>query len=378
MTTPHAHAPVDTIIHAATLHDHGTSTPNAWVAFSGGCVSHTGTGDSWREHAHPATRIHDAAGAHLTPGFIDMHVHGGAGHNFDDGAHTIPAVRDLHRRHGTTRLIVSLVTNPIDDIAARCRDIAAYAAGDPSVLGIHLEGPFLNPSHKGAHSEALLRPATESALRDLLTAAAGSLRQVTLAPELTGGKAAIGTLRAAGVAVAVGHTNATFEQAQAAFAEGAGILTHAFNGMNGIHHRAPGPVMAALGDDRVVLEVIADGVHVRPELIALLFAQAPGRVTLVTDAMAAAGVGDGEYQLGELAVRVDDGVARLVAGGSIAGSTLTLDEALRVTVAAGFHWWMPCKRSPKRPREPWGWLGVSVTSMRGSRPTRCCWTMRCG
>ena len=133
----------------------------------------------------------------------------------------------------------------------------------------------------------------------------------------------------------MGHTDADADVSQAAFDAGATIVTHAFNAMPGLHHRAPGPVGAAVSDPRVVLEVIADGVHVDPRIIRMLFASAPGRIALVTDAMAAAGDGDGRYGLGDLVVEVTDGVARLEGGGAIAGSTLTQDEALRRVVAAG-------------------------------------------
>ena len=160
----------------------------------------------------------------------------------------------------------------------------------------------------------------------------GTLRQVTLAPELPGGMDAIHALSAAGVAVAVGHTAADYDQALAAFDAGASILTHAFNAMPGLHHRAPGPVAAATRSPGVTLEIVNDGVHVHPEVVRMAFAAAPGRVALITDAMAAAGSADGDYRLGGLDVEVREGVARLAAGGSIAGSTLTLDDALRRAV----------------------------------------------
>jgi len=158
--------------------------------------------------------------------------------------------------------------------------------------------------------------------------------QVTLAPELPGGHDAIAQFAAADVVVAVGHTDADVEATRRAFDAGATLLTHAFNAMPGLHHRAPGPVGAATGDPRVTLEVIADGVHLHPDVIRMLFAAAPGRIALVTDAMAAAGAADGTYLLGSLSVTVDAGVARL-ADGTIAGSTLTQDAALRTAVAAG-------------------------------------------
>jgi N-acetylglucosamine-6-phosphate deacetylase len=200
------------------------------------------------------------------------------------------------------------------------------------VLGAHLEGPFLDDEFRGAHDPGLLRDADEASVELLLEAAAGTLRQITIAPEHDGALEAIARFVAADVRVAVGHTGADFETALAAFDAGASILTHAFNGMRGIHHRAPGPVTAAMHADHVTLEDINAGVHVHPDVVKLAFAGAPGRVALVTDAMAATGSADGVYVLGSLEVVVTDGVARLREGGSIAGSTLTQDDALRRAV----------------------------------------------
>ncbi|MFT3798281.1 N-acetylglucosamine-6-phosphate deacetylase [Microbacterium sp.] len=321
-----------TVIHSVRLVDDGLVTDDAWVALDGGVVSAVGTGQGWRAHAG---EVIAGGGAYLTPGFIDIHGHGGGGASFDEGAAAIATARAVHRAHGTTRAVVSLVTAPIDDLAARVAVVADLAARDATILGSHLEGPFLDPAHKGAHTESLLRPADAAAVERLLAAGRGTIRQVTLAPELPGGMDATRRFVAAGVAVAVGHTGATAEQARAAFDAGATLLTHAFNAMPGIHHRAPGPVVAAMRDRRVTLELVADGVHVHPDVIALTFAQAPGRVALVTDAMAAAGAADGHYELGALSVTVTHGTARLDANGAIAGSTLTQDAALRLVVAGG-------------------------------------------
>ena len=179
----------------------------------------------------------------------------------------------------------------------------------------------------------------------LLEASGGMLRQITIAPEHHGASEAIARFVDAGVAVAVGHTGADFETTLAAFGAGASILTHAFNGMRGIHHRAPGPVVAAMHADHVTLEIINDGVHVHPDVVRLAFAGAHGRVALVTDAMAAAGAADGSYLLGSLRVVVEGGVARLLEGGSIAGSTLTQDAALRRAVVDVRH---PARRGGRR------------------------------
>lgn len=322
-----------TVIHSARLVDDGEVTDDAWVAFADGVVLRAGTGDEWR--ALPAGDAIDAAGAYLTPGFVDIHGHGGGGGTYDHGLDAIAAARAVHLARGTTRAVLSLVTASIDDLAAQVGMIADLSERDATILGTHLEGPFLDPGHKGAHTESLLRAPDEAAVARLVEAGRGTVRQVTLAPELPGGLAATAQFVAAGVAVAVGHTNATEAEASAAFDAGATLLTHAFNAMPGIHHRAPGPVVAAMRDERVTLELIADGIHVHPDVIALAFAGAPGRIALITDAMGAAGEPDGAYELGGLAVTVTDGVARLDEGGAIAGSTLTQDAALRLVVAGG-------------------------------------------
>lgn len=324
---------MSTVIHSVRLVDGGGVTENAWVAFDNGLVSATGTGDTWESLR--ADDVTDGAGQWLTPGFIDIHVHGAGGASFDDGLDAVQIARAVHRSHGTTRSVLSLVTASVDDLAAHVAAIADLAEADPTILGSHLEGPFLDPGHKGAHTGSLLRTPDAASVARLIDAGRGSIRQVTLAPEREHGLAAVAQFVAAGVTVAVGHTNADEAQAQAAFDAGATLLTHAFNAMNGIHHRAPGPVIAAIRDHRVTLELIADGVHVHPDVIDLAFREAPGRIALITDAMAAAGASDGAYELGGLAVTVTDGTARLDSNGAIAGSTLTQDKALRLVVGHG-------------------------------------------
>lgn len=272
--------------------------------------------------------IIDADGAPVTPGYIDIHHHGGAGFAYDDGADAARAAMAAHRKHGTTRFVLSLVTASVSDLVARIQALVPVVHSSPAVLGIHAEGPFLHPAHKGAHPEHLLRDPDPAVVGSVVEAAQGTLIQMTLAPERTGGPETTALLRNNGVKVAIGHTSANFAQTQVAIDAGATILTHAFNGMNGIHHREPGPVVAALRDSRVWLEVINDGVHVHPAVVRSLFEEAPDRVILVTDAMSATCNPDGEYILGELDVTVKDGIARLKEGGALAGSTLTMDRAV--------------------------------------------------
>ncbi len=325
-----------TLLHSALLTDERGETPDGWVLFEGDAIAAVGAGVTT---APGATERVDLAGARLVPGFVDIHGHGGGGHSYDDGGEELAAALATHRAHGTTRSVVSLVANPLAVLRASLTGIAALADADPLVLGAHLEGPFLARERRGAHNADYLREPDPIAVDELLGAAAGTLRQITIAPELPGADEAIDRLVAAGVRVAVGHTEADFETAARAFDRGASILTHAFNAMNGIHHRHPGPVIAALADERVTLEVILDGHHVHESVVALALDEAPGRVALITDSMAAAGSDDGDYRLGSLNVTVRDGLAMLSGTDTIAGSTLTLDAALRRAVdVVGLPW----------------------------------------
>jgi len=318
------------LLHSAHRIDERGEVPDAWVLFDGTTIAASGLGVASAPHADESM---DLGGARLVPGFIDLHGHGGGGHAYDDGGAELAAALAAHRVHGTTRSVVSLVANPLGELRERLSEIAARTATDPLVLGAHLEGPYLAPDQRGAHNVDFLREPDPESVESLLDAAAGTLRQVTIAPELPGALEAIAEFAAAGVTVAIGHTQATFEQARDAFDAGARMLTHAFNAMPGIHHRAPGPVLAALEDPRVTLELILDGHHVHPGVAALLFDEAPGRVALITDAMAAAAAADGDYRLGSLNVSVRDGLAVLSGTSTIAGSTLTQDAALRLALS---------------------------------------------
>ncbi|WP_337004587.1 MULTISPECIES: N-acetylglucosamine-6-phosphate deacetylase [unclassified Microbacterium] len=332
----HSSATGSLVIHSARIIDRGEIVEDGWVRIEDGLVAARGIGTDWAaaDEVVDATSV-AGPGALLTPGFIDIHGHGGAGAAFDDGVDAIRTARALHREHGTTRAVVSLVTASLDSLAQSVALIAELTETDADILGSHLEGPFLDPGHHGAHEPSLLRHPAAADVARLLEAGRGTIRQVTIAPELPGGLEAIRQIVAAGSAAAVGHTDADAEMTVAAFDAGASILTHAFNAMPGIHHRAPGPVLAAAADHRVVLEAIADNVHLDPHVIKLVFDAAPGRVALITDAMAAAGSADGHYDLGAVSVTVENGVARADDTGSIAGSTLTQDVALRRAVQAG-------------------------------------------
>ncbi|MFC5954687.1 N-acetylglucosamine-6-phosphate deacetylase [Streptomyces pratens] len=284
--------------------------------------------------AEPAgTETLDLTGHWLVPGFIDLHNHGGGGASFPSGtADEVLKGIHTHRLHGTTTLIASTVTGDMD-ILVRRAGLLAELAEQGDIAGIHFEGPFISPCRKGAHSEELLRDPDPAEVRKLIDAAHGRAKMVTLATELPGGLDSVRLLAEHGVIAAVGHTDATYEQTVAAIDAGATVATHLFNAMPALGHRAPGPITALLEDERVTVELINDGTHLHPATLQLAFHHAgPGRVAFVTDAMDAAGFGDGRYLLGPLEVEVADGVARLVEGGSIAGSTLTLDRALERAV----------------------------------------------
>jgi N-acetylglucosamine-6-phosphate deacetylase len=301
-----------------------------WVRVRGSVIDAVGSGGPPRGGA----RV-DLGGGWLLPGYIDLHVHGGGGHDFTASADDMAAGVAYHRSRGTTRTLVSLVTAPQEALCEQVRWAARLARRGPHpqghVVGAHLEGPFLAPARRGAqHPDHLLAPDAE-VLAALLKAGQGCVRMVTLAPELPGALELVDRLVAEGVVAAVGHTDASYEEAAAAFARGASVVTHAYNGMRPPHHRDPGPVPAAL-DAGVSCEVINDVVHLHPAMVRLLARGGVDRLVLVTDAIDATGYGDGSYRLGGQDVVVVDGQARLAGGGAIAGSTLTMDEAVRRAV----------------------------------------------
>ncbi|MGW5233391.1 N-acetylglucosamine-6-phosphate deacetylase [Streptomyces nodosus] len=276
--------------------------------------------------------IIDVRGHWLVPGFVDMHNHGGGGASFSGTAEdALTAVR-THRLHGTTTVVASTVTDDMDILVGQA-GLLSELAEQGDIAGLHFEGPFISPCRKGAHSEALLRDPDPAAVRKLIDAARGRAKMVTLATELPGGLDSVRLLAEHGVIAAIGHTDATYEQTVAAIDAGATVATHLFNAMPPLGHRAPGPIAALLEDERITVELIDDGTHLHPASLQLAFHHAgAARVAFITDAMDAAGAGDGRYLLGPLEVEVSDGVARLVEGGSIAGSTLTLDRAFRRAV----------------------------------------------
>jgi N-acetylglucosamine-6-phosphate deacetylase len=303
----------------------------------------------------------------IVPGFVDIHVHGGGGHSFTTGdPDAARKAAEFHLRHGTTTMLASLVSSPYELM----RDAtAAYAplVAEGVLAGVHFEGPYLSAARCGAQNPSYLRDPSTEELTGLLELGAGAVRMVTIAPERAGALDAIKLLTAHGAVAAVGHTDATYEQTLAAVAAGARVGTHLFNGMRPPHHRDPGPVLALLSQAAATCELVADGVHLHDGTLAFAAQVAgPDRAALITDAIDATGMADGEYELGGQAVVVRDGVARLATSdgspGAIAGSTLTMDTALRRAVHAGIPMAAACRMASTTPARTIG-LGRSVGAL---------------
>jgi N-acetylglucosamine-6-phosphate deacetylase len=302
----------------------------AWVQTSGDRIVGCGAG------APPQPADVDLPDAVIVPGFVDIHVHGGGGATYTGGdAGEIERAAGFHREHGTTTTLASLVTASPADLLAAVRALA-QSAREGVIAGIHLEGPWLSAAHCGAHDQTQLRDPSPAEIDALLAAGDGAIRMVTLAPERPGSDDAITRLIDAGVVVALGHTDADYEQTRHAIDLGATVGTHLFNAMRSLHHRQPGPALALLQDQRVTVELIADGIHVHPAMVnATIEAAGADRVALVTDATAAAGVADGEYRLGTVTVDVVERVARVRGTSTIAGSTATMDQLFGAVAGHG-------------------------------------------
>jgi N-acetylglucosamine-6-phosphate deacetylase len=311
---------------ASVVTPHGVMS-NGWVQLDGGTISRYGTGPA------PDGVIEQLVGGWLVPGYLDIHCHGGNAADFGSADPAqLSQASTFHLRHGSTGVLASLVTAPV---SALCHQLAVAAdvisSGDSSIVGVHLEGPFLSRRRCGAQNpDHLILPNVEDFTK-LVDASRGTLTMMTIAPELPGAIEVIAACVAAGVVAAVGHTDATYEQSAAAFDAGATVATHLFNGMRPIHHREPGPVLAAL-DAGAGCEVINDGIHVHPSVLRLVADRDPSQLVLITDAISATGIGDGAYELGGQHVTVSGRQARLSTNGSLAGSTVTMDEAVRSAV----------------------------------------------
>ncbi len=286
----------------------------------------------------------DGSGCTLLPGFIDVHIHGSAGGDVMDASpESLEKMSRFLVRHGITGFYATTVTASRSATLAAVENAARYveasrpgncenSAAGARVLGVHLEGPFLSPEFPGAQNPAFIRPASLEEFEELL--AAGPVRMITLAPEEPGADALIRMALEAGVRVVLGHTAATFEEASEAIDAGVSQATHTYNAMAGLHHRRPGALGATLSDDRIYAQLIADGVHVHPAAMRILGrCKGPTRTLLISDAIGAAGMPEGRYEMGRLPVIVKDGACRLE-DGTLAGSVLTLDAALKKFMSA--------------------------------------------
>jgi N-acetylglucosamine-6-phosphate deacetylase len=300
----------------------------------------------------------------IVPGFVDMHVHGGGGYTFTTGdPDQARGAAAFHLSHGTTTLLASLVSSPYELMQAAVKAYAPLV--DEGVLaGVHFEGPYLSELRCGAQNPRFLRDPSTRELTELIDTGGGTVRMVTLAPERPGALAAIDLLVRHGIVAAIGHTDATHEQTVAAVAAGATVGTHVFNGMRPPHHRQPGPVFALLAAPSVVCEFVPDGAHLHDATLQFAVSvTGPDRAALVTDALSAAGMPDGGYDLGELSVDVVDGVARLSGSHSIAGSTLTMAAGLRRAVETGIPLVDACRMAATTPAAALG-LGTEVGALR--------------
>jgi N-acetylglucosamine-6-phosphate deacetylase len=263
----------------------------------------------------------------MTIGFTDIHCHGGGGFSFSDpDPENIQRAIEVHRAHGTTTQVASLVTEPIEKLKSQIRKLLPFVDSG-ALAGIHLEGPYLSEAKCGAHDPRLLRLPEIAEIGSLLEVADGKIKMVTIAPELPGAVTAIRFLKNHGITVAIGHSIATYEEAEAAIDAGATVVTHMFNALPALDHRSANISNAVISHPDLYFELILDGIHVNHSAVKLLLTVAPERIILITDAMAAAGSDDGFYTIGELDVQVTGGKATLISNGSLAGSTLTMDSA---------------------------------------------------
>jgi N-acetylglucosamine-6-phosphate deacetylase len=286
-----------------------------------------------------------AGGKTVVPGFVDVHIHGAGGHDVMEGTReALEIVTATVAARGTTSLVATTVTaseketrDSVAGIAHFILNTSQYPAREltAEILGIHFEGPFISPARRGVHPAKWIAHPSPEMLAQFLAEARGTAQILTLAPELPGAAELISAARKAGLVVSLGHTDATYEQAQAAIEAGASHAAHVFNAMRPFSHRGTGVIGAVLTSPKVSAELIADGVHVDEAAMRMLVGlKTPERVILVSDGISATGMSDGKYQLGLFEVKVTGGVARN-AEGKLAGSTLTLDRALRNMVALG-------------------------------------------
>ncbi len=272
----------------------------------------------------------------VLPGFVDIHCHGGGGHSLAGGdADAARSAAAFHASRGTTTLVASMVSSTHEFLLSATRALRPLV-DEGTLAGIHYEGPYISEARCGAHVPSVLRDPDTAELAELIDAGEGAVKMVTIAPELPGAIEAIEFLDSRGVVAAIGHTDATYEETVAGIDAGAQAATHLFNAMRGFNHRDPGPIPALIADERIFSEIIADPVHLHPGTMSFAFdVSLPGWTILVSDAMDAAGLADGAYRLGRHEVSVTDGVATVAGTDVIAGSTITLLDAVQNAVTSG-------------------------------------------
>jgi N-acetylglucosamine-6-phosphate deacetylase len=306
---------------------------NGWLSVREGVIHAVGKTDP------PPGIVHDvrqAGGVWLVPGFIDLHCHGGGGGSFLNGdLDEARTAAEYHRKNGTTTLVASLISSPHEHLVRSARSLSRLARENGTVVGIHLEGPYLAHTHCGAHDPKHLRTPSTKEVAELLRAADGMLRQMTFAPELPGALELLDQLVEANVRGAIGHTGATAEQTRAAIDRGACLATHLCNAMPALHHRRGGPVIEIMNDERVFVELINDGVHLDSAFVRhLVKSIGAHRICMITDAVSAAGEPNGRYKLGNREIDLVNGVVRLATPEApLAGSALTMAEAFANTAA---------------------------------------------
>jgi N-acetylglucosamine-6-phosphate deacetylase len=336
-----------TVIHAGRILTPDEELNDSIIVVEGSRIAAIGHRDEIRVPADAVDYV--AAEMTVVPGFVDVHIHGAGGHDVMEGtARALDRIAATVARHGTTSLVATTVTAPIEETCHSLEGIARYIRNHEEAkesqelgklaaefVGIHLEGPFISKARRGVHPpDSIARPSVE-VLQKFLDAADGLVKIVTIAPEIPGACELIEYAVAAKIVAAIGHTDADYDQTRAAIQAGARHAVHMFNAMRPFAHRDPGVVGAILTDPEVTAEIIADGVHVAgPTIQVLLGCKGFDTVLLVSDGIAATGMPDGNYRLGNFEVSVRDGVARN-SEGKLAGSTLTLDRALRYLVAFG-------------------------------------------
>ncbi|QHW29714.1 N-acetylglucosamine-6-phosphate deacetylase [Paenibacillus rhizovicinus] len=280
----------------------------------------------------------DGKGQLLIPGMIDVHIHGADGFDMMDGTlQSLEAVSHACARTGCTSFLATSVSSSMDDLMGMLSSVSRFIGKEQGarIAGVHIEGPYLNAKRKGMQNERYLRHPNVDEMKAILENAGQLIRMVTLAPELPGGMEMVSFLKEQGIVVSVAHSDATYEEARQAFQCGASHVTHCFNGMRPIHHREPGVVVAAFEEDHVSVQAIVDGVHLHPAIVRMLYREkGADKMVLITDALQAMGLGDGSYLFGGHRVTVSQGVAKLE-DGTLASSTVTMNEALAKTVQAG-------------------------------------------